>query len=71
MDKRKEIAKFACGAEAAHAVFHAVLLLSGTPLTVLGITVSPAWNVVGILVNGLVSAILGVYAWGPLGRRSA
>lgn len=62
-DRKKEIAKFACGAEAAHAAFHAVLLFTGTPLTVLGITANPAWNVSGFLINGVISAALGVYAW--------
>lgn len=69
-DRKKEIAKFACGAEAAHALFHAVLLISGTPLTVFGITAIPAWNLAAVVINGVISGVLGIYAWRS-GSRSA
>jgi len=67
----REVAKFACGAEAFHAFFHTVLWLTGTTLTVFGITATPTWNVVGAIVNVAISLGLGIYAWGPYGRRSA
>ena len=70
MIKWKEIAKFACGAEAFHALIHAVLCFSGTTITVFGITATPTWNIVGAVVNGIVSLLLGIYAWGPFGRQS-
>ena len=66
MSRWKEIAKFACGAEAFHAVMHAALWLSGTTLMVFGITVTTTMNAVGALVNAVIALILGVYAWGSL-----
>ena len=71
MSRLKEIAKFACGAEAFHAFVHAVLWLSGTTLTVFGITATPAWNSVGLIVNWIIALALGLYAWRPYGRRTA
>lgn len=71
MDRLKEIAKFACGVEAFHSFIHAYFWLSGTTLTVFGITQTPTWNIVGVVVNAVVSFALGIYAWGPYGRRFA
>lgn len=65
MNRKKEIAKFACGAEAFHAFVHAVLLFSGATLTVFGITATPSWNIVGVIVNGGIALVLGIYAWRP------
>ena len=70
MNVLKEVAKFACGAEAFHAVIHGYFFFSGTPFTVFGITAPPTWNILGVLVNTVVSILLGIYAWGPFGRRS-
>lgn len=70
MKRLREIAKFACGAEAFHAIVHAGLLFSGATLIFLGITVTPTLNVVGAIVNALISLALGIYGWGPFGRRS-
>lgn len=64
-NRKKEIAKFFCGAEAFHAFVHAYLLLSGTQLTLMGITTTPTLNVVSILVNGGFALALGIYAWRP------
>lgn len=61
--KSKEVAKFACGAEAFHTIVHAYLWFSGTSLTVFGITQTPTVNLLGVIVNALVSLILGLYAW--------
>lgn len=62
-NRKKEIAKFACGAEAFHAFGHAVLGLSGTTVTALGITAGPTWHIVSVVVNGAIAILLGVYAW--------
>jgi hypothetical protein len=69
MQRLKEIAKFASGAEAFHALVHTYLWLSGTTLTVLGITATPTLNLMGAIVNAAISLLLGVYAWGN--RRTA
>jgi hypothetical protein len=41
MTRWKEIAKFACGAEAFHAFGHTLFWLSGTTFTLFGITATP------------------------------
>lgn len=64
----KEIAKFASGAEAFHAMAHAAFWLSGTTTTVFGIRMRPAWHLSSTIVNGTLAIALGVYAWGPFGR---
>lgn len=71
MNRLKEIAKFACGAEAFHAFVHAYFWYSGSTLTAFGITATPTWNIVAAVANAVVSLILGIYAWGPFGRRTA
>lgn len=63
MSRAKEIANFACGAEAFHAFGHAVLWLSGTDVTVLGVTAGRRWHLVSIIVNAINSLALGIYAW--------
>lgn len=63
MSRLKEIAKFACGAEAFHAFVHAGLWLSGTTLVVFGFKETPAVHLVGAIVNGIISLLLGLYAW--------
>ena len=69
MNRLKEIAKFVCGAEAFHAFVHASFWYSGTTFTVFGITETPTLHMWGSIVNAVVSLILGIYAWGPYGRR--
>lgn len=63
--KWKEVAKFACGAEAFHTVVHAYLWLSGNSLAlpVFGITTTPRLNLLGFIVNAVVSLALGIYGW--------
>ena len=63
MNRRKEIAKFVCGAEAFHTIVHAYFWVSGTTLTVFGITQTPTVNRAGLIVNALIAIFLGVYAW--------
>ena len=65
----KEIAKFLCGAEAFHAFVHAVLWLSGTTVSIFGISATPTWSMVSVFVNAAIALVLGLYAWGPYGRR--
>lgn len=62
-NRKKEFAKFLCGGEAFHAIFHVYLLLSGTELTVLGITTTPSSNIVSVAINAGISLALGLYAW--------
>lgn len=64
MSRLKEIAKFACGAEAWHAFTHAVLWFSGTTVPVLGITETPTVHMWGAIVNAVIALLLGLYAWG-------
>lgn len=61
---KTDAAKFFCGFETFHTLTHAYLWLSGTSITVLGITATPAWGMVGVLINGAIAGALGMYAWG-------
>lgn len=67
MNRWREIAKFLSGLEAFHAIAHGYLWLSGTVVTFAGLTFTPSWNLIGVVVNGALSLGLGLYAW----RRSA
>ena len=69
MNLRKEIAKFFCGFEAFHAIFHAYLWFSGTEFTAFGVTATTAWNIVGVVLNGTIAVVLGFYGWSALGQR--
>lgn len=69
--KGKEIAKFFSGFEAFHTLFHAYLWVSGTTLTVFGITATPTWNIAGVILNGGIALALGLYAWRQYGRGAA
>lgn len=64
---KQEIAKFFCGFEAFHAIFHAYLWLSGTPFTAFGITATPVSNAAGTVLNGVIAVALGVYGWQVIG----
>ena len=74
MNTKREIAKFACGFEAFHVLFHAFMWLSGTTLLVLGITLTPTLNIASLVVNAVFAIFLYAYAWGlpkrqPLERQ--
>lgn len=71
MNRLKEIAKFVCGAEAFHAFTHTYFWLSGATLHVFGFTETPTVHMWGAIVNAVIALGLGLYAWGPYGRRSA
>ena len=62
----KEIAKFFCGFEGFHTVFHAYLWLSGTTFTAFGITATSTWNIAGVVIHGGIALALGFYGWGML-----
>ena len=67
-EHKREIAKFACGAESFHVFVHAIFFFSGTTINVFGITVGPMWNIVSATVNTLIALALASYAWGIFGR---
>jgi membrane-bound ClpP family serine protease len=69
--RKKEIAKFLCGAEAFHTGVHAVLALSGTAMTIFGIAFQPAWHIGSAVINLLITLALASYAWGIFGRRAS
>ena len=60
----KEIAKFACGAEALHAYHHAQLWYSGEESTMFGLLLSLTLKIWVAVINAVISVILGLYAWG-------
>lgn len=70
-NRKKEVAKFFSGFEAFHTLFHGYLLLSGTTFTAFGITATREWNQGGVILNGALAVVLGVYGWRPKGSRSA
>ena len=59
----KEMAKFACGWEAFHAVLHAYFWYSGLTLTLLGFSATPAVSLYAAPLAAALSILLGVYAW--------
>ncbi len=63
MSRRKEVAKFACGAEAFHAFVHASLWGAGTTLTVFVVTETPTAHAWGAVANAVAAVALGVYGW--------
>ena len=64
MDIRKEIAKVAVGVSGHEVLSHALLSGSGLlPLKVFGITVTPGYNSIIIIVWTLVTVALVYYAW--------
>lgn len=70
MNRLKEIAKFASGAEAFHAFIHTHFWSSGTTVHVFGwFQETPTVHMWGAIVNGVLSLVLGLYAWGWLRRR--
>ena len=62
-NRKKEIAKFVCGAEAFHAFVHACFWLSGTTLKLVGIKENPKFHRAGAIGNAVVAVIAGIYAW--------
>lgn len=62
-NRKKELAKFLCGFEAFHMLFHAYLWLSDTDFTAFGIKATTTWSIAAVVVNGLISVVLGIYGW--------
>ncbi len=69
-ERKRENAKFLCRAEAFHAVVQFVLLVSGSTLTILGVTFGPIWYLVSLTANTLIALALARYAWGIFDRRA-
>ena len=69
MNLTRELAKFGSGVTAWESVVHASLWLSGTTVTIWGITLTPQLNAVQTVVPALVSVALGLYAWAPRNRH--
>lgn len=63
MSRRKEVAKFACGAEAFHAFVHASLWGGGATLTAFGVSATPTAHGWGAVANAVAAVALGVYGW--------
>lgn len=59
----REIAKFFCGFEAFHALFHAYLWRSGSTFSAFGVSASASWNACAFAVHVLVAAALGWFGW--------
>ncbi|GMU25023.1 MAG: hypothetical protein AMXMBFR13_50940 [Phycisphaerae bacterium] len=64
-NRKREVAKFFCGFEVFHTLFHGYLWLSGTTFTAFGITATHTWNVASVVVHGAIAVVLGFYAWWP------
>ena len=72
MNRKKEIAKFVCGAEAFHAFVHTYFWLSGTTLHIFGWLIeTPTVHMWSAIVNACVSLGLCIYAWWPYKCQSA
>lgn len=69
MKRLKEVAKFICGFEAFHAVCHAYLWYTDTTFMAFGITMTPNVNLMGAVINAVVSVVVGIYAWGQYEHR--
>lgn len=65
----REVAKFACGWEAFHAVAHAYCWCSGLTLSLFGFTATPTVSLVAALLAAVVAILLGLYAWGHRPER--
>jgi len=59
----KEIAKFASGVTAWEAIVHGSLWVSGTTLTIFGITLTETLNMTQTIIPAIVSVVLAYYAW--------
>ena len=64
MSRLKEIAKFACGWEAFHALAHAYFWYSDITLTLFGISATPTMSLGGAVLASVLAILLGIYAWG-------
>jgi hypothetical protein len=64
MSRLREIAKFASGWEAFHAVAHIYFWSADMTLAFLGITITPTVSLAGAVLNAAIALLLGLYAWG-------
>lgn len=63
-NRKKEIAKFFCGAEAFHAILHTYFWFSGKTIKAFGLRETPSMHQVGAVGNAIAAVALGIYAWG-------
>ncbi len=64
MNRRKEIAKFACGVTAWEAIVHlSFACCHSLPVKLCGITLTKRLNTTQIIVPALTSSLLAYYAW--------
>ncbi len=63
MNQSKEISKFFSGATFFHALVHAYFWISGTSLTIFGITQTSTINMTATVVSVILAVALGLYAW--------
>lgn len=62
--RKKEVAKFSAGVASLETVLHWTLGLAGElPITVAGVSLTPAINTAGMVVWPVVAALLVYYAW--------
>lgn len=63
-NRKKEIAKFMCCAEAFHALMHTYFWLSGKTIKAFGLKQTPALHKAGAVGHAVAAVALGIYAWG-------
>ncbi len=59
----REFAKFLCGFETYHALFHAYLFITGAPFSHFGIVSTPMISLGAACMNLAFAIGLGAYAW--------
>lgn len=70
-NRKKEIAKFMCGAEAFHSLMHAYFWLSGKTIKAFGLRQTPALHKAGAVGHAVAAVALGIYAWGEADANRA
>lgn len=71
MNRMKELAKFASGFEAFHALANAYFWMSGMSLMLFGVATTPQMHLASALVNAAFAGGLGAYAWRSSRQGSA
>lgn len=61
--KYREMAKFFCGFETFHALFHGYLLATNTTFIFLSFEISAPLNAVAAIVSATIATCLCLYAW--------
>ncbi|MBN8629066.1 MAG: hypothetical protein J0M17_26645 [Planctomycetes bacterium] len=71
MSRLREIAKFAAGFEAFHALAHGYFWYSDMTVSAFGIATTPTLNIAAAGFAAVVSLVLALFAWRPLRKDSA